>query len=151
MADTTAIQWIYPPHMEDGDWAEKTGNSRVVVRFTGTSDGTGETNAVKVDLSDLKTHSGTVPKRTAVEWVEWKVFGMAVNLSWDRAPRATIVNINDIGYNNGTIDEERMDWSAYGGYLDPGEDDGTGDIILTSSYAYSGDSYDITMCLRLKD
>jgi len=147
MADTTAIQWIYPPNMQDGQWAEKSGNRRVIVRMTGTSDGTGETDAIKVDLTDLKTSNGNVPGRTVVEWMKWSVFGMTCTLEWDRTPHAEIIRIND----NGLTDVGDFDWSVYGGLLDPGDDDGTGNIILTSTNMADGDNYDITMCLRLKD
>lgn len=147
MADTVAVQWIYPPDMQDGQWDEKSGNRRVVVRFTGTSDGTGETDVVKVDLDLLKTPSGKVPKRTAVESIDWTVFGMTCVLEWDRAPHAEIARINE----NASDHSGHLDWAKYGGYVDPGSDDGTGDILLTTTNMASGDNYDITMTLRLKD
>ena len=151
MADTVNVQYLYPPDLLSTNWDDSSGNRRVVVRFIGTSDGTGETDIVKVDLSDLKTHSGNVPSRTVVEWIEWNVYGMAVKLEWDRSPNELIIDLNDIGFNNATSDVGSRSWEKYGGFVDPGSDDRTGDILLTSLYGYSGDSYDITMCLRLKD
>jgi len=151
MADTVAVQWIYPPNMQDGQWDEKSGNRRVVARLTGTSDGTGETDIAKIILSDLKTPAGNIPQRTVVEWIDWSVFGMSVKLEWDRTPNALIIDMNDIGFNNATEDSGFRSWEQYGGLLDPGLDDGTGNIILTSENGFSGDSYDITICLRLKD
>ncbi len=147
MADNVAVQWIYPPDMQDGDWDEKSGNRRVVVRLTGTSDGTGETDAVKVDLDLLKTPAGKVPRKTAVEFIKWSVFGMTCTLEWDRAPHTEIIRIND----NGLTDTGEVSWEKYGGYVDPGDDDGTGDVILTSTNVANGDNYDITLGLRLKD
>jgi hypothetical protein len=43
-----------------------------------------------------------------------------------------------------------VDWKDVGGLVDPGGDDRTGDILLTSVMA-SGNSYEIVLYLRLKD
>ncbi len=145
--DTVSVKWIYPPEMQDGQWEDNSGNRRVVVRFVGSSDGTGETDVKKVDLDLLKTQTGKVPKKTVIEEIHWHVFGMTVVLEWDRAPHAEIIRINE----NGVENNGHMCWKEYGGYVDPGDDDGTGDILLTSTNCTSGDSYDITLTLRLKD
>jgi len=145
--DITSIQWIYPPDMQDSQWDEKSGNRRVVVRLVGVSDGTGETDVVKVDLDLLKTPSGNVPKRTVIESVQYYVFGMTCVLEWDRAPRAEIIRINQSGASDGG----GKSWASVGGYVDPGSDDGTGDILLTTTNCTIGDNYDITLSLRLKD
>ena len=147
MADTVAIQWIYPPDMQVPQWDEKSGSRRVVVKLVGVSDGTGETDVVKVDLDLLKTPSGNVPKRTAIESVQYHVFGMTCVLKWDRSPQAEIIRINQ----NGVSDSGEMSWKNVGGYVDPGSDDGTGDILLTTTNCTNGDNYDITLSLRLKD
>jgi len=147
MADTTAVQWLYPPDMQDSQWDEKSGNRRVVVRLVGVSDGTGETDVVKVDLDLLKTLSGNVPRRTVIESVQYYVFGMTCVLEWDRAPRAEIIRINQSGASDGG----GKSWASVGGYVDPGSDDGTGDILLTTTNCTIGDNYDITLSLRLKD
>ena len=147
MADTVSVKWIYPPDMQDGGWDEKSGNRRVIVRFIGSSDGTGETDVRKVDLDLLKTPNAKVPQRTAVEHIQWHVFGLTCVLEWDRTPHAEIIRINE----NGTESSGEMSWEKTGGYIDPGLDDATGDILLTTTNCTSGDSYDITMALRLKD
>ena len=147
MPDTVAIQWVYPPDMQDTQWDEKSGNRRVIVRFIGMSDGTGETDVVKVDLDLLKTSSGNVPKRTVIESIQYYVFGMTCVLEWDRAPRAEIIRINQSGASDGG----GKSWASVGGYVDPGSDDGTGDILLTTTNCTIGDNYDITLSLRLKD
>ena len=145
MADTVAINWIYPPGMQDGAWDEKSGNRHVIVRFVGTSDSTGETDVIKVDLDDLKTVAGNVPTRTSVQWIEWQIFGITVQLEWDRAPHEEIILLNA----NAVESSGRVDFPH--GYVDPGNDDRTGDILLTTTNADSGDNYNITMCLKLKD
>lgn len=147
MVDSVKVEYLYPPKMLDGVWAEKSGNRRVTVRLSGISDGTGETDVIKVRLSDLKTVSGKVPTRTALELIDYLVNGLTILLEWDRAPHAEIIRLNG----NGGPDSGKMDYCSIGGKVDPGEDDRTGDILLTSTNADAGDSYDITMCLRLKD
>jgi len=62
MADTVSVDYIYPPNYLAGGWDERSGNRKVVVKLSSLSDGTGETDVIKVDLDELKTHSGVVPK-----------------------------------------------------------------------------------------
>lgn len=147
MADLVKVEYLYPPNLLDGSWDEKQGNKRVIVQMSCLSDGTGESNVVKIDMSDLKTHSGKVPGRTAVEWIEFDVVGITCLLEWDRSPHAEIIRIDA----NGVSISNRRDWMQFGGKVDPGGDDRTGDILMTTTNASSGDSYDITLCLRLKD
>ena len=147
MADTVSVTYLYPPNMLDGNWDEKQGNRRVVVKLAGVSDGTGETDVKKIDLSDLKTHAGNVPGRTVAEKIEWQVTGMTCVLEWDRTPQAIIYVINA----DGVQSSGSKDWTSFGGILDPGDDDGTGDILLTTSAVTAGDSYTIILTLRLKD
>jgi len=144
MADTVSVNWICPPDMQDWAWQDKSGNRRVVVQFTNLSDGTGETGVKKVDLSDLKTHNGNVPQRTVVEKIDYMTDGMAVRLYWDRAPDALIAYLPEDSMGC-------MDWSDAGGKVDPGLLDDTGDILLSTIGHAAGDTYDITMTLRLKD
>jgi len=97
-------------------------------------------------MSDLKTPAGAIPKRTAVECIKWQIGGMDILLEWDRAPHAEICRLNgSSGETNGDFD-----WCKIGGKVDPGGDDRTGDILLTSTGA-NGNTYDITLTLRLKD
>ena len=147
MADTVSVTYLYPPNMLDGNWDEKQGNRRVVVKLAGSSDGTGETLVKKIDLSDLKTCAGNVPGRTVLEKLQWDVTGMVCTLMWDRTPLEVLYVINA----DGGISSDSKDWTGFGGMLDPGNDDGTGDILLTTTAATAGDSYVITITLRLKD
>jgi len=143
MADTVRVDYLYPPNMLDGDWDEKQGNRRVVVKLSGESDGTGESDVVKIDLSDLKTLNGNVPTRTAIEKIEYSVWGMICKLEWDRAPHKVIYIMND--------SEGVISWERIGGFVDPGGDDRTGDILLTTTSGAAGDTYEITLTIRLKD
>ena len=149
MADTVKVQWIYPPNW-NGYLPDQGGFKRVIIHLTCQSDGTGETDAVKLRLSDLRTPSGNVPSRTALERIEYNVYGLTVLLKWDRRPHATIVVLNAA---TGSVSGYEV-YKTGGGLVDPGESgvgDGTGDILLSTTNVDSGDSYDITMVVRLKD
>ena len=145
MASVITVDYLYPPNF-DGNLSEdqRQGFKEVCVHMTNTSDGTDETDAVKIDLSTLRLPDGATPTRSAVMSIDYNVIGMSVNIGWDRAPRKTIgVYSDSVGY---------VDWGRAGGKVDPsdGINDQTGDIILSTSSDDSGDSYDITMWVRLK-
>ena len=144
MADTVTERWIYPPNW-DGNSPDNGGWKRVVKHFTCVSDGSGETDIIKVDISELRTTQGRAVVRTVIEKIEYAQTGFTdIKLIWDRAPKDTICVIPD---HSGVLD-----FKSAGGLVDPGEEgDGTGDILLTSTGADSGDAYDITITLRLKD
>lgn len=115
---------------------------RYVVHLTSVSDGTGESNVVKVDISTLKLVDGvTVPTYTAIEYIEYSVSAGYVLLEWDHTTDDEIAVLSGQG---------SMDWTPYGGLVDPRSTGGTGDILLSTSGFASGDTYDITIQLRLK-
>lgn len=141
MADAVQVHYIYPASHDLG--ANPTPTRKVVVGMVGLSDGTGETKVTKVRLTDLMKHGGDTPTRTAVERIQGTITGMTVTLGWDRAAAAGIKLLGPGVYD--------LDFRGTGGIVDPGEaGDRTGDIFLTSTYADSGDSYDLTLTVRLK-
>ncbi|MCD6162614.1 MAG: hypothetical protein J7K40_09410 [candidate division Zixibacteria bacterium] len=144
MADTVTSQWLYPPNWDETP-PSSGGVKRIIKRFTCVSDGTGESNALKIDISELRTTLGRPAVRTVIEKIIYAQTGFAnVRLTWDRNPAVTICLLL---HRNGI-----MDFKPGGGLVDPGEEgDETGDILLTSTGADSGDAYDITITLRLKD
>ena len=145
MADTVGVKWIYPPNW-DGNPPDNNGWREVTVRFHGISDGTGEADVTKVDISELRTVQGIVPTRTKITSIKYMVNGMSVRLEWDRSPNAVIAILGITAGNDGVLD-----WGGKG-LVDPGEvGDRTGDILLTTGGATSGDTYDITMCIKLKE
>ena len=143
MADEVFIDWIYPPN-----WNGETnvGYRRITVNFTGVSDATGETDVVKVNLSEWRTRNGNVPSKTVVERIHYSIDGLTLRLEWDRTPDKLIALLDGA---DGPMDGE-MDWTKFGGKVDDGEG-GTGDIILTTTDYTSGDTYNVTLTLRLKD
>ncbi len=141
MADTVDIQYIYPPNHDGGTNPVPT--RRVVVNFAGISDGTGETEVTKIRLTDLLKHDGSTPTRTTVEKITATITGMTILLAWDRTPDAEIKLLGS--------GQHVYDYTFAGGFVDPGEaGDRTGDIMLSSLYADTGDSYDIILTLKLK-
>ena len=144
MVDTITNQWVYPSNWDETP-PDNGGFKRIIKRFTGVSDGTGESDVVKVDISELRTTLGKPAVRTVIEKIVYSQTGFTdIRLTWDRNPAATICVIPG---HSGV-----MDFKSAGGLVDPGEEgDETGDILLTSTGADSGDAYDITITLRLKD
>lgn len=115
--------------------------NRYVVRLLNLSDGTGESAVVKVDISTLTGPDGTPPTRTVVEKIEYDISGMTIRLYWDHTTDDEIAVLGGSGF---------LDWSESGGLVDNGTGD-TGDILLTTNGHAAGDTYNITLWLRLKD
>jgi len=145
MADTVATTWIHPANW-DGNTppANHVGWKRVIVNLTGLSDGSGESDVKKVDISNLKNAQGEVVTRTVVERIDYNIAGLTVFLEWDRAPHEVIAVLGGAaGAAAGSLRQHRADPSD-------GISDGTGDILVTTSSATSGDSYDVTLYISLK-
>jgi hypothetical protein len=112
------------------------GSKRTVRKFTSVSDGTGESNVVKVDISSL-TNSPTSVKIVRV-W--YSVVGMVVKVGYDH-------NTNDFTWilnGDGVFDLREV-----GGSPDPGSTGGTGDILFTTIGHDANDTYDITLEIEL--
>ena len=120
-------------------WA---GKRKRVVQFTNRSDGTGESAVVKVDKSAITGPDGTEPTKIAIEKIVFAIEGMSVRLDFDHDTDDEIVTL---------VGQGEFDWTEYGGLVDPASAGGTGDILFTTNGHTAGDSYDITLFLRLKD
>jgi hypothetical protein len=129
MADTVSTHTVFA------------GTRRRVYNFLNVSDGTGETAVVKVDKSTLVGPDGTEPTDLVVEMIEWVCDGMRVDLFWDHTSDVKIATLAGSSY---------IDFTEKGGLQDTGSGE-TGDIILTTTGPAAGDSYNITLHLRLKD
>lgn len=129
MADTVNSQVI-----EDGP-------RNYVIRLTNISDGTGESDVVKVDVSGLTGPDvGVAPDRVAIKSIDYNVQGFDyVTLEFDA-----------------TADDEIAVLGQGVGYLpfdppvnNPKSSGYTGDVLLTTSGGASGSSYDITLhCIK---
>lgn len=131
MADIVSVQYL------------NQGGAVVSAHLLGQSDGTGETDVVKINLNDLRMPDGKAPDAVQIEEVYWNVDGYNfITLSWDRQP-SDIVALQLKG-------DGCRDYCSLGGLSDPNRDlDGTGNLVLTTNGATSGGSYMIDIKLRL--
>lgn len=118
------------------------GVRRYAINLTGISDGTGETNVVKVDISTLTLADGqTVCGRCFLEEAEWDVQGFTyIKITWDRTSDQTALICSGRG---------NVSWKHLGYLQDKGTGD-TGDVLLSSVGATNGATYDITLVLQLR-
>lgn len=112
------------------------GTKRVVMAFTNTSDGTGESAVQKVDISTLPG----APSAVKIEKVWYNTFGMAVKILFDHTTDDTGMVLQGDGY---------MDFTKFGGLKDPASTGGTGDILFTTVGHTLGDTYNIVLQLGL--
>lgn len=117
------------------------GQKFVAVRATCRSDGTGETDAIKIDRSALVSSKGVEPTGLDVSELWWSIQGFtSIALEWDHTTDDPIMNL---AAGNGFRSFENM-----GRITDPGSAGGTGDIILTSFGAVNNATYDILIIAK---
>lgn len=112
----------------------------LAVTLTGISDGTGETNVVKVDKSAL-TLAGVEPTYLHVLELNGFMEGHGyVTLAWDNATDSTIAVLGQgNAYHN---------WEDQGGLKNPGSNS-PGDIILSTNTPAAGAVYMVYLRLKL--
>lgn len=126
MADTVTVTTL------------KDSGSELVVHITGVSDGTGETDAIKVDKSAF-TVSGAEPSTLRIMSARWAIQGYSsLRFEWDRGTDVTAMILNGNGYE---------DFRPFGGKNDTGSG-GTGDLVVTTVGHAANATYDITLELR---
>lgn len=108
------------------------GPRNVTMKFTNTSDGTGEAAVLKVDVSAL---SGA-PSRVAIKKIHYSISGMVVRLLWDATTDVTVLDLQGDGH---------MDLSCFGGLYNNAGAGVTGDILLTTVGHTAGDSYSLIL------
>jgi len=115
------------------------GINRYAARFTNISDGTGETNVVKIDISALPGS----PTRTAIEEVSWDVQGFsAIKITWDHSTDDTA----DVFSGRGARSYKDVSY-----LFDPASSGGTGDVLFTTlGTNASGNTYDIVLVIQLR-
>jgi len=119
------------------------GSKRYTLQILNVSDGTGESAVVKVDKSALTGTLGAAPNDLALEEIQWNIQGFTrVDLYWDHTTDDEMLSLSGNGY---------KDMREYGYIIDPQTAGGTGDVLLTTVGAASGDSYDITMSFKLRN
>ena len=128
MADAVTSQTI-----QDGDRI-------AVMKFANISDGTGETNIKKVDVSALQAESGTGKTCTGVtiQQIWYDCSGMTVDILWSASTDAICWTLSGYGFYD----------FRQAGPLTNNASSPTGDIDFTTTGASSGDRYTIMLAMR---
>ena len=127
MADAVATQTI-----QDGE-------RNAVLRFTNMSDGTGESNVVKVDVSALaKNSAGQSCTEVHIQRIYWATVGMSVKLDFDASTNVLAIGLPA----DSTGDEYYDSFSAIPNNAGSGK---TGDILISTTGHSSGDTYMIIL------
>ena len=130
MADAVTSQTIF-----DGD-------KKVIQKFTNISDGTGESEVKKVDVSALNTNGhGQTCTGVTIEKIWWQCVGMKVNILFDASTDVLAIQLGE----NQSGDH---DYSGFGGLSNNAGSGVTGDIKFTTVEHSSGDTYTITLEMR---
>ena len=123
MADSVTSQIIFE------------GERSLVMKFTNISDGTGETAALKVDVSTLTpSNSGFACDRVTVTKIYIANHGMEVRMLWDATTDVPFF-LSSPGAT------QTLDFTLFGGIPNNAGAGVTGDIVFTTSDASAGDTY----------
>ena len=118
------------------------GSRFYVAQFTNTSDGSGESAVLKIDVSGLaKTNHGLSCSGVRITKIWWRTVGMSVRILWDASTdvAAWDCKTDDTGY---------IDFSSYDGLRNYASSP-TGDVRFTTTGHGSGDVYVINLeCIK---
>ena len=117
------------------------GERKAVLKFTNVSDGTGESNVVKVDVSALTANSsGKSCTKVTVTQIWWQCVGMGVELLCDATANTLIIGLSpdSNGYH---------DYTPFTGIPNNAGSGVTGDILFTTIGASAGDTYTVILDL----
>lgn len=115
-------------------------NQWTVIKLTNTSDGTGESAVLKVDVSALSPAASRV---TLVK-VFYSVAGMVARLLWDATTDVTALDLQG----DGCLDFDTGPCRDFRGLTNNAGTGITGDVLLTTIGHTSGDSYSIILVMR---
>jgi hypothetical protein len=110
---------------------------RYVIQIMNLSDGTGETNVVKVDKSTLTGPNGLEPTHFMLDRIQGDTAGMGVTISVDATTDVVLARLGGVGRVN-------IDYRAQGGLSTKATGD-TGDILVSTVGHSSGDSYNLVL------
>lgn len=128
MADAVSSQTL----IDNNKWA--------VMKFTNTSDGTGESAVLKVDVSALTPAAS----RVSVERIIYSSIGMVTRLLWDADADVTMIDLQGTGEMNFDAGPCR----EFRGLSNNAGTGVTGDINFTTVGHSSADSYSIILVMR---
>ena len=130
MADTVTSQTI------------QDGQRKAVLKFTNVSDGTGESNVVKVDVSALQANAnGDACTGVTIQRIYWACRGMGVNLFFDATSNVLLIHLPA----DSTGDEY---FDLFSGIPNNAGSGVTGDIDFTTVGHSNGDAYNIILVLN---
>jgi len=117
------------------------GGKNLIVKITNISDGTGESDVAKIDVSALNANptTGVACSRVSIQRIWFSNVGMGFKLLWN-------ASTNTICWDLNSDYSDDVDFSYMGGLQNTAAASGkTGDIKLTTTGHASGDSYVIVL------
>lgn len=114
------------------------GQRLAVMRFSNASDGTGEADVIKVDVSALAPSEGRPCTGVNVLRVWGTTAGMVVNLEWDATTDVLLLTLPT----DTLVD---LDLRSFGGIPNNSGAGKTGDILLSTVGHTAGDTYSIVL------
>jgi len=113
----------------------------LVMKFTNISDGTGETNVVKVNISTLLPYQGNPCVDVQIDKIYAMTHGLEIKLNWAATTPQLIMTIPQNVMSTQVYDE-------FGGINNNAGAGKTGNITFTTSNASAGDMYTIILVMR---
>lgn len=115
------------------------GERLFIGKFTNISDGTGETAALKIDVSTLnKNAAGLACNGVKINRIWVQTQGVGVDILWGANTNQLCETIPQGQY-------YLMDYSSFGGLPNNAGAGSTGDVLFTTVGASAGDRYTITI------
>lgn len=114
------------------------GSKRAILKFTNVSDGTGETGAIKVDVSALTPYNGTPCSGVSIERIEAVTIGMGVDILWDATTDVLCMTL-------GPDQFFTFDFTRFGGITNNAGAGKNGDVLFTTVGATTGDKYTVVL------
>ena len=119
------------------------GERLFIAKFTNISDGTGETAALKIDVSTLNRNSfGLACNGVKINKIYGTTHGMEVRILWD-------ATTDQFAWQSPQNSHSVRDLSSFGGIPNNAGAGVTGDVLFTTADASSGDMYTIVLeCIK---
>lgn len=115
--------------------------AKLVQKFLNKSDGTGESNVKKIDISTLTNFYGVAPASVNILKIVYDIQGMKVQVIANGTSPAILATIGGHG---------ELDYTDQGGLNSKNAGTDGGDINFTTIGAASGSTYDITLHCLIK-
>ena len=114
------------------------GARSVIMKFTNVSDGTGETAAVKVNVSALTRYQGQACTSVNITKLDAMTVGMGVDILWDATTDVVCATL-------GSDQFISFDFNHFGGITNNAGAGKTGNILFTTVGAALGDRYTVVL------